>query len=564
MTVGHSNAISDPLADGSSSSAAERPESETPDRDAVLAMGKHVSLTLGGDSLVVLGTCVLFPYSVWTVADLLRLPDESFARKAHRGCCGFLAPSRRPLCHDYRPVSPSPSGEVAGPTGGISDRGKSAEPRTTRAIHYYNVLWADLSQNAITIKYAEPTSKHDVAVASLHYPVHQEQKDRAEAWVAKLLDRAYGKAQRNKRLKVLINPFGGKGTAAKLYYRYAEPILAAARCEIDAEETTHAGHATEIAEQIDINAYDAIVACSGDGLPYEIFNGLAKKPNATEALAKVAVAMIPGGSGNAMCWNLFGTGSVSLAALAVVKALRTPLDLVSVTQGNTRTLSFLSQSFGIVADSDLGTEHLRWMGAHRFTYGFLKRIMAKAVYPCDLAVKVEVNDKHAIKNHYLAESQRKPRQRSVEDAANEPPGLPPLKYGTVQDPVPEDWELIHCDKLGNFYAGNMAVMSEGANFFPAALPDDGLIDVVTVDGTISRMTSLSMMAAVENGTFFDMPEVTVRKVSAYRLIPKDRKNGYISVDGEKVPFEPFQVEVHRGLGTVLSKSGYLYEAKGPA
>ena len=59
-----------------------------------------------------------------------------------------------------------------------------------------------------------------------------------------------------------------------------------------------------------------------------------------------------------------------------------------------------------------------------------------------------------------------------------------------------------------------------------------------------------------------MPEVNIRKATAYRLIPRENQ-GYISVDGENVPFEAFQVEVHKGLGTVLSKSGHLYEAEGP-
>ena len=36
---------------------------------------------------------------------------------------------------------------------------------------------------------------------------------------------------------------------------------------------------------------------------------------------------------------------------------------------------------------------------------------------------------------------------------------------------------------------------------------------------------------------------------------------YISIDGEKVPFEPFQAEVHEGLGTVLAKR-HLYDAPG--
>jgi sphingosine kinase len=32
--------------------------------------------------------------------------------------------------------------------------------------------------------------------------------------------------------------------------------------------------------------------------------------------------------------------------------------------------------------------------------------------------------------------------------------------------------------------------------------------------------------------------------------------------GGKVPFEPFQVESHKGLGMVLSESGYRHEGEG--
>ncbi|KAL4894026.1 ATP-NAD kinase-like domain-containing protein [Aspergillus ambiguus] len=429
----------------------------------------------------------------------------------------------------------------------------------THSISLFNVLDADLSPGGLTITYAEPTSKDDVSVAALQYPVADEEKATVEAWVEKLLDQAYGDAQRYKRLKVLINPFGGKGSASKLYHKHAAPIFAAARCRIDAQETTHQGHATDLSEQIDVDAYDAIVCCSGDGLPYEVFNGLGKKPNAREALAKVAVTMLPCGSGNAMAWNLYGTGSVSMAALAIVKGMRTPLDLVSLTQGNTRTLSFLSQSFGIVAESDLGTDNVRWMGAHRFTYGFLVRILQRTIYPCDLAIQVELDDKKAIKSHYNAYASGPPPTRPAEDAAG---GLPDLEYGTVLDELPKDWEVIPAETIGNFYAGKMAIMSKDTTFFPASVPNDGLMDIVTIDGTIARTTSLKMMTEIPENRFFDMPDVHVRKARAYRLVPRE-KEGYISVDGEKVPFEAFQAEVHKGLGTVLSKSGHLYEAEGP-
>ncbi|KAL1955137.1 hypothetical protein VTO42DRAFT_9001 [Malbranchea cinnamomea] len=479
--------------------------------ESTLVLSKDVSLTLDGESLIV-----------------------SAARSKHkssRNCC-----CRFPF--------------------------HTSGQRSRRVIPTFNVLWADISQGYITIKYAHPKSKVDVTVRSVYYPVSEEQTPKAETWAQRLLDVAYGEAQRQKRIKILINPAGGRGRAKTLYYKHAEPIFAAARCEIDVEITTHQGHATEIAEKLDIDAFDVIVPCSGDGLVYEVFNGLGKRPNAAEALGKIAVTHLPCGSGNAMSWNLNGTGSVSMAALCIVKGLRMPLDLVSITQGGRRHLSFLSQSYGIVADSDLGTDDLRWMGAFRFTYGFLVRLFGKTVYPCDIAIKVEMDDKQRIKDHYKAEIQKRLSSHSREEVGPSG-GLPPLKYGTVTDPLPEGWELIPHDKLGNFYAGKMAFMAQDANFFPAALPNDGLLDLVIIRGDISRSTAFQMMLTVEDGTLFDMPQVTVKKISGYRLIPK-RREGFISIDGEKIPFEPFQAEVHRGLGTVLSRSGYRYEAKGVA
>ena len=382
----------------------------------------------------------------------------------------------------------------------------------------------------------------------------------ATSWVSRLLDRAYGGSQRRKRIKVLINPFSGSGKAPKWYLRDIEPVFAAARCEVDVERTQYSGHGVEIAERLDVDAYDVIASCSGDGLPHEVFNGLGRQMDAARALSNIAVVHLPCGSGNAMSWNLNGTGSPSLAALCTVKGIQTPLDLISITQGDKRYLSFLSQAVGVVAESDLGTEHLRWMGQARFTYGFLIRLFRKTVYPCDLAVKIEIPTKPQIKEHYRRELSNRAPSQSRRNRYLET-GLPDLNYGSVNSPLPADWTIIPCTKLGNFYAGNMAYVAASTNFFPASLPNDGCIDLVTIDGDISRSAAFNCMFAIDKGTFFDLPYVHYRKVSAYRIIPRQRE-GYISIDGERVPFEPFQAEVHRGLGTVLSRSGHLYEAKG--
>ncbi|KAI4912430.1 hypothetical protein J4E90_005833 [Alternaria incomplexa] len=475
-----------------------------------LAVGRNASLTLGTDSLVVL--------------------DEALLDSKSASCCG------------------------------LSLAGKN---KSTRSIPFYNILWAEHSEDGhITVQYAQNTSKKAVRPAIISYSLDKPDSRITEAWIEKLLDRAYGASQRRKRIKVLVNPFGGQGGAVKIYHKFIAPILAAARCELDVEKTQHNGHGVEIAQNMDIEAYDVVACCSGDGIPHEVWNGLGKRTDAARALQKVAVAQLPCGSGNAMSLNFNGTDDPSLAALAVVKGLRTPLDLSSITQGDRRTLSFLSQSVGIVAETDLATEHLRWMGSARFTWGFLVRLFKKTCYPADIAVKVEYDNKTAVREAYRTESAKPPR--STDDRVLPAPdtGLPELKYGTATDPLPAGWQLIPHDHLGNFYAGNIAYMSPDANFFPASLPSDGCLDLVRIRGDIARHTAVKTLLAVENHSFFDMDHVDYQKVSAYRIIPKGQRDGYISIDGERVPFEGFQVEVHRGLGTVLSKSGHLCEAKG--
>ena len=108
----------------------------------------------------------------------------------------------------------------------------------------------------------------------------------------------------------------------------------------------------------------------------------------------------------------------------------------------------------------------------------------------------------------------------------------------------------------------MAYMAPDTSFFAAALANDGLMDLITTDGDVSPFKSMGLQLDVESGRFFDSPLVSYRKISAYRIIPRNQETGYISIDGEAIPFEPFQAEVHQGLGLTLSKRGF-FEAPGP-
>ncbi|KAJ5717006.1 hypothetical protein N7488_002652 [Penicillium malachiteum] len=505
------------------------PPSETLQHDLTLRVAKSVTLTLGADSLVVAGR--LHPTHVPEAEPLLTDADAR-SPKSGRGCCGLLSKSK-----------------------------------SKHVVSLYNIVDAQVTGTELTITYAVPGKTNGVTITPLKYPLTDEETVGASKWVGKLLDLAYKNSQQRKRLKILINPCGGKSNAVSLYETFAAPVFAAARCEVDVQTTEHQGHATEIVEKLDANAYDAVVCCSGDGLVNEVFQGFGKRPDARAALAKTAVALLPGGSANALTLNCFADNhNVSFAALAIVKGIRTPLDLVSVSQADgSRFLSFLFQATGIVAEADLHTDHLRWMGEARFLYGFFKSLLAHKGCPCDLAVKVVTGDKQEMKDRYakLAAQEYDPEaDRLRVEVAEKDPALPELKYGGMSGDVPDDWTVLPGETLGIFMAGNVPTIGSDKNFFPATWPNDGLMDVLTIDNSVGRWRSLDLMDEIPKAKFFDRKEVNYHKALAYRLIPR-YENGAISVDGEGLPFEAFQCEIHQGLATILTKSGTHLESFGP-
>ncbi|KAK0955256.1 sphinganine kinase lcb4 [Friedmanniomyces endolithicus] len=363
----HNPATTNPFehADDGSDTTAAGPEAAV-----VLNVGRNATLTLGTDALIVL--------------------DEGLKhQRAPGNLCGLLPQFSK----------------------------------TTRAVPFYNVLWAELDSFEVVIHYAQPTGKEGCRLECICYTVMDKTlHGYTKTWVDALMDRAYpSNTKRRKRMKVLINPFGGQGNAQRLWAREVEPIFAAAHCEVDVERTAYKGHAMEIAEKLDMEAVDVVACASGDGLPYEVFNGLAKQAEPRRALRKVAVAQIPCGSGNAMAVNLYGTDSPSLAAVAIVK-------------GGTNTYySFLSQAVGIVAESDLGTESLRWMGGFRFKWGVLVRLLGKTIYPAELSVVVDSDDKRAIREtyrHAIDAHQQHPPNTSP---PHPPPPPPP---STLPSPPP--------------------------------------------------------------------------------------------------------------------------------
>ncbi|KAF8319418.1 hypothetical protein DL93DRAFT_2178850 [Clavulina sp. PMI_390] len=379
------------------------------------------------------------------------------------------------------------------------------------------------------------------------------------------MEMAYEGVSPQRKFKVLVNPMGGKGQAKKIYETRVKPILDAARSIYDTQHTTHRFHAEEIAAALplDTNPIDAILALSGDGLPHEIINGLASRKDAKLAL-RTPVVPVPTGSANGFNINLQGvkhTFDVGLAVLNAIKGKPLELDLLSVVQNGKRRWSFYSQAFGLMADIDLGTENIRWMGDTRFVMGYIRGIFNRKPSPIDLFVKVAKSDKEELVKDLIEHSSAsgKPASQALPTETNTPGADVPEDTSLPQDQfINEDTtsgDWIQFDKpMIYVYGGMMPYVAADLMQFPMATPAQGVVDLV-VQEMVSRGTMVSAMDGAEHGKQFWMPSQVYYKAKAFKVTPKAGSKGFISIDGEAFPWGEIYVEVHKGLMHTLTLNG---------
>lgn len=431
-------------------------------------------------------------------------------------------------------------------------RGKT--DKIPQKIRYVDVLWCEhepeVAPNCVNLTFVH---QHTILRMQVHVDIAGF-SDHDGDISSYILSHAYTNGLMKPSIYVLLNPHGGTGLARTIYDKHIEKVLRAANADITFVETTYLGHATDLMRELDVSKYDIIVCCSGDGIPFEVINGFYSRPDrGVSAFNKLAVTQLPCGSGNALSLSTHGTDNAFDATVAMLKSQRTKLDLMAVTQGTgenaTTRLSFLSQCYGMIADADIGTEHLRWIGSIRFELGVLQKVLLRATYPCELWIDYATDTKQQLREHYDDHlGVVAPISEILSLFLN-------LKYPGLDSPPPTDWVKVDdqvASTLNQVYVGNLPYVSKGAQFFPAALPNDHLMDLIMTTSKSSIIDTVSAILAVEKGTHVHNSKVFHAKIRGYRLIPKIKSKGhYISVDGESFPFEPYQVEVIPGILTGL-------------
>jgi len=148
------------------------------------------------------------------------------------------------------------------------------------------------------------------------------------------------------RLKVILNPYSGRGTGARIRPHLCHG-LAQAGIDFDLAETSGVGHGIELARQAHLDGYTTVVAAGGDGTVSEVVNGLAQATPEGASVGKLAV--IPLGTGNdfAAMVGCVSDLEPAVRAIALGKTRRIDLGQAVIHSAGERVQRYFDNNLGV-------------------------------------------------------------------------------------------------------------------------------------------------------------------------------------------------------------------------
>ena len=282
---------------------------------------------------------------------------------------------------------------------------------------------------------------------------------------------------------ITVNPHGGKKLGPRLLNR-VKPLFEAEGIELFVVETTFAGHAKELANQLNITEYDGFIGIGGDGTLHEIINGMLSRHDGR----KIPIGIIPGGSGNSYMHDLQLTDPLK-AAKAIINGKTRALDTAKVEVNHIIKYSNNMIGWGLVTDVGNQAEHFRWLGTNRYTILSVVEVLRHKSRPAAL-----IMDDKKIEDEFIF--------------------------------------IIACNSIH---------VGKGMKMAPKARLDDGLIDLIVIRSGVSRTRLLQVLPKLFDGSHINEPELEYYQTSKFSLIPETDE--ILNIDGEMLGSTPIKVEM---------------------
>lgn len=264
----------------------------------------------------------------------------------------------------------------------------------------------------------------------------------------------------------------------------------------DTVMTTSMGHAIEIAEKAE--GYDVLVAVGGDGTIHEVLNGIMRRPEGS----RPAIGLVPTGSGNDTRRTLGIPTDISDAVLALAAGQRRRFD-IGVCNG-----TYFNNSFAAGLDARVTAKAVEYKVTTKRSglwlyFTALMHVLFHELYPHHVRVTWD------------------------------------------EDPPVEEDLLIVAATIGPTYGGGFFIT-------PDAVPDDGLLEVCTID-PLSLPEALMRLPFVVMGKHTKMKPVRMSRRRSIVIESDDPMPAQI--DGEVMVEKRFEVAIIPGAVEYIVPKG---------
>jgi diacylglycerol kinase family enzyme len=339
-----------------------------------------------------------------------------------------------------------------------------------------------------------------------------------------------------RKVLLLMNPHAGTGTAQQMYETVVQPMWEQAGLDHDVYSTTGAGHAKSlmVSHQDLLSTYEAIVTMGGDGILFEVMQGIHQRSDSMDILRQISFGIIGTGTSNGLMKSILHESQEPYGILEmsflICRGRTTPMDLstyhitTNPTTSHRSLIGFLSYSYAFIADVDIESEILRFLGYLRIIIWTVWRLLALRTYKVRLS--------------YLPPPVPKTSTTSSTIVAN----LPPLPK--ITDPTPSEWKVIE-DDIILIWVCQTTHTSYDVFSSPLSKLNDGLFHILLIRKSCSRYNLLKVLLRLENGTHIHTKGVEIIPCVAFRLEPLEGKwRSFNDVDGEVVEQGPIQAVIN--------------------
>ena len=285
------------------------------------------------------------------------------------------------------------------------------------------------------------------------------------------------------RIGIVVNPVAGGNRGAQVGAEVLSLLSKTEHAITDLSAKSVSEARSNIASALEAQAVDALVFVGGDGIAHIGTNFCAEK--------NVVMAVIPAGTGNDAAAMLgMPLSNTAEAVRLVLEGLRSPkkIDAIKVSHGGKITWALGSASAGFDALAAARANAISWpKGPMRYYVAMLLEL-AK---------------------------------------------FKPIKYQSVVDGVPRDFEAMLC------VVSNTGIYGGGMLVVPGASVTDATLDVLLVK-KMSRLKFVAIFPKVYKGTHVTDKDVEIFKASKISIAASGMP---IYSDGEYVGEAPFEAEV---------------------